>query len=66
MSVEWFQAVLPTQDQANDLFTKEQAFVQLAEGLQKLLPDGRAKALTMTKLEEASMWASKAIVQAPK
>ena len=66
MSVEWFQSVMPTQEQANDLFTKEQAFTELVAGLDKLLPAGRAKALTMTKLEEASMWASKAIVQAAK
>ena len=41
-------------------------FMEMAEFLDALLPGGRAKALAMTELETASMWANKAIAeQAP-
>lgn len=41
-------------------------FVLFARMLDEVLPDGRAKSLAMTELENASMWAHKAIAeQAP-
>lgn len=41
-------------------------FRQLAEGLDVILPAGRAKSVAFTELETASMWAHKAIAeQAP-
>ena len=41
-------------------------FIQLAESLAFILPDGRAKSVAFTELENASMWANKAVAeQAP-
>ena len=41
-------------------------FRKLAEELDELLPDGRAKATAFTKLDEAAMWSNKAVAeQAP-
>jgi len=37
----------------------------LAETLDQLAPDGREKALAVTKLEEAVMWANAAIARSP-
>lgn len=37
------------------------AFAELAEDVERLLPNGRAKACVFTKLEEAYMWVGKAI-----
>lgn len=36
-------------------------FVELAQHLDEVVPDGRAKAVMFTELETASMWAHKAI-----
>lgn len=38
-------------------------FVDLAEKLDVLLPDGRGKAVMFTELETASMWAHKTLAQ---
>lgn len=38
-------------------------FREFAEWLDKVLPDGRAKAVMFTELENASMWAHKAIAE---
>lgn len=38
-------------------------FINFAESLDDRLPNGRAKSLAMTALEEASMWAHKAIAE---
>lgn len=41
-------------------------FIQLANSLNFILPDGRAKSVAFTELENASMWANKAVAeQAP-
>lgn len=41
-------------------------FAELDLFLQEVLPDGRAKAVARTQLEDSSMWANKAIAeQAP-
>ncbi|KKN52126.1 hypothetical protein LCGC14_0616000 [marine sediment metagenome] len=36
-------------------------FIELAEDLNRLMPDCREKSIMMTKLEEAKMWATSAI-----
>lgn len=38
-------------------------FMQLAEWLDEILPDGRAKSVAFTELENASMWAHKSIAE---
>ena len=38
-------------------------FKDVAEGIDLLCPDGREKALALTKLEEVMMWANAAIVR---
>ena len=38
-------------------------FVSIAHAINKLLPNGREKALVFTKLEEAKMWASAAVAR---
>jgi hypothetical protein len=39
------------------------AFRRFAESLDEVLPDGRAKSVFFTELENASMWAHKAIAE---
>lgn len=39
------------------------AFREFAEHLDSVLPDGRAKSVAFTELENASMWAHKAIAE---
>lgn len=36
-------------------------FIDTAQELDHMLPDGRAKSVMMTHLEDASMWANKAV-----
>lgn len=38
-------------------------FREFAEKLDEILPDGRAKYVTFTELENASMWAHKAVAE---
>lgn len=38
---------------------------RVAQGLAKLLPDGREKSLALTKLEEAMFWANASIARQP-
>jgi hypothetical protein len=40
-------------------------FCELAEKVEMLCPDGREKALAMTNLEQAKMWASAAVARDP-
>lgn len=37
-----------------------ESFIAIASDMNALLPDGREKAIVMTHLEDASMWANKA------
>lgn len=39
------------------------AFKAFAEQLNKVLPEGRAKSVAFTELENASMWAHKAVAE---
>lgn len=46
--------------------TVRQAYAGLALVLSKLLPEGRAKSVALTQLEDSAMWANKAVAeQAP-
>lgn len=38
-------------------------FREFAEALDRMLPDGRAKSVAFTELENASMWSHKAIAE---
>lgn len=58
-----FATVVPNGEQAAVLEVTRDVIALVAERLERLLPDGREKALAMTKLEEAAMWASKAVVR---
>lgn len=40
-------------------------FTELAVRIQQLVPEGRERALVMTKLEEAKMWASAGVARNP-
>ncbi len=40
-------------------------FVDLAEAVESLCPDGREKSLAFTSLEQAKMWASAAVARDP-
>ena len=40
-----------------------QSFIGFAKLLDDILPDGRAKSVAFTELENASMWANKAIAE---
>lgn len=43
--------------------TTRQVFIDVAHIFDKMLPSGRTKSTTMTKLEEACMWANKSIAE---
>jgi hypothetical protein len=59
-TIEGPNATLPRHKELRLLFRA------LAERLDEVLPDGRAKAVAFTELENASMWAHKAVAeQAP-
>ena len=41
-------------------------FAELAQNLNRVLPEGRAKSMALTELETAAMWAQKSIAEAPR
>jgi hypothetical protein len=59
-----FTRTKATGEVAELLDVKEQVYLNLADKIERLLPDGREKALAITKLEESAMWASAAITRA--
>ena len=61
MGTNSFYAKNLTDDQLDRVDTVRQNFSQLFDYLDSEIPTGREKALYKTKLEEACMWAVKAI-----
>lgn len=56
----------PKDDATKDLHANMRVACRLtAEEINETCPDGREKALAITKLEEAMMWANAAIARAP-
>ena len=56
-TIEGENATLPKHRQLRKLFK------QVAKELNEVLPEGRAKSVTFTELETASMWAHKAVAE---
>lgn len=56
-TIEGENATLPRHRELRKLFK------ELGNTLDHLLPEGRAKAVTFTELETASMWAHKAVAE---
>lgn len=53
----------PDQEKRDDHASVRQSCLRLALHLNDLLPDGREKALVMTHLEDAMMWANAALAR---
>lgn len=60
-----FDLFVPDTEGRDRLAVTREAATDLAMTLAEGLPEGRAKSLAMTHLEEALMWASRAIVEGP-
>lgn len=56
-TIEGVHATLPNHTEVRVMFR------QFAERLDEILSDSRAKSIAFTRLEEASMWAHKAIAE---
>jgi hypothetical protein len=54
----------PTQEKRDEHTSVRQQCRQLADSLNEALPEGREKAVVMTKLEEVMFWANAAIARA--
>lgn len=61
MGTNKFYSKKLSDDQLNRVDTVRQNFTQLYDFLDEIIPNGREKSLYITKLEEACMWAVKAI-----
>lgn len=59
-----FSYLEPTIDQAETMHVIRTNFKSIAAVIERMVPGGRYKSLTMTALEEAAMWANKAITRA--
>lgn len=57
-----FQSKVPTDKQKNTMDTYRGTFQQFADIIMEEIPDCRERSLAITKLEEASMWLNKAII----
>lgn len=53
----------PDQEKRDEHASVRQQVYRVAESLNERLPDGREKAVAMTKLEEAMFWANAAIAR---
>ena len=53
---------VPDEDAQKDIVDMREAFHQVTAMVVSRCPDGRAKSISETKLEEALMWAIKSIV----
>jgi hypothetical protein len=54
----------PTQEKRDEHTSVRQACRRLADELNERLPEGREKALAVTKLEEVMFWANAAVARA--
>lgn len=63
MGTEMFNSKQLTEEQQTRVNIVRHNFSQLFDYLDSYIPTGREKALYRTKLEEASMWAVKAIAE---
>ena len=61
MGTDRFYAKTITTEKADRIDTIRQSFTQMYDYLDSVIPIGREKSLYVTKLEEACMWAVKAI-----
>ena len=62
---ERFQSVEFDEDQADISSTLSDAFADLAETVEDLLPDSREKSLVLTNIEQASMWSNACLARNP-
>jgi hypothetical protein len=58
-----FEYLKPTDAQLQAMEQMRACFRDIAEFLDSRLPQGRYKALVMTALEEAAMWANKSVTR---
>lgn len=58
-----FMSRTPTTDTVEHHRLVRRVFIDFAEYLDNRLPEGRAKSLALTELENSAMWAHKAIAQ---
>lgn len=58
-----FQYVTPTAPQTKDMYEAREAFAQLADKLNELLPEGPDKTHVMRVLRDAAMWANVCITR---
>ncbi len=63
--VDKFTYHSPFQEGAQTHADLSEAFIQVAELVAGVCPDGRELALAMTNLEQAKMWASAAVARDP-
>lgn len=63
MGTDRFHAKALTTEKADRIDTIRQSFTLLYDHLDDIIPIGREKSLYVTKLEEACMWAVKAVAE---
>jgi hypothetical protein len=58
-----FQYLRPSDEQVETMTVVRRAFERIYAHVDALVPEGRYKALTITALEQAAMWANKGITR---